>query len=121
VDINLIMSESPNRIEDGLTCYVCYTDFIIHQNSDGTFVPHRVDFRYKPHKRNWREQDVCTVCFYALQKPRHEWQDLDSYDGILIPYQKSNGWYYRDLREIDWEEPGWGNPESDDEDGRMNC
>ncbi len=101
-------------------CYGCYCEFLPHKDPCGNQIPIVADFRYKPHKKNWRSENLCSACFYALQNPKFVWKDCYAYEGILVRYKKSEGWYYRDLRQLDWGEPGWGNPESDDEDGLMN-
>ncbi len=94
-------------------CYVCHCSFVKHTDRFGNNAPFNVDFRYKPHKSNWRDENICTACFYALQNPEFKYFSEDEYvyPGILTKYKSGNGWFYKDTRDLsDWDEE-YQNPE----------
>jgi hypothetical protein len=92
------------------SCYVCGNDFAHGSHSLN------VTFRYKPHKPDWSQEQVCVACFHALQNPAFAdvfADDAYGYPGILTEYKDGSGWFYKDtcdLSDLPWK---YQNPDSD--------
>ena len=85
-----------------LGCYICGIHTQKHTDKFGNESPFSILFRYKPWKTNWREEQVCTACFYASQNPSFKYFDEFNsygYKGITTQFLCNKTWYYKDLRE----------------------
>jgi hypothetical protein len=95
------------------SCYVCRCSFIEHTDKFGNKSPFLPSFRYKPHKSNWRNEEICTACFYALQNPEFKYFSTTTYGypGILTKYKSKEGWFYKDTRDLSDCDEEYQNPE----------
>jgi 2-cysteine adaptor domain len=96
--VTTLVSNDPNYTDSyhHPWCYICGIGIIAHTDKDENKVPFEVTFRYKPWKSNWREEDLCAVCYYASQNPLFSihWENSSyGYPGI------NKDGIYEDLRE----------------------